>query len=441
MGVVRKLFFLLLAANAIFLGYDYYQGGKIALDLVNNARNMDKEKLNFYINEVSSPQKLAGYVNSAFAQLKNINSPMDIVNAIRQKSGHSAAPQWEGNVLVLTDANFDAVMNGAHPPALIEFYAPWCGHCKNLAPTYAELGDAFALQKDKVLIAKFDADSNREVAQRYGIQGFPTLKWFPQGVTGADEVEQYQGGRDLTSLANFVRDKSGVAPRIRAQKSDVITLNTKNFHDIALDPKKNVFVEFYASWCGHCKNLAPIWEKLGTAFANEENCVIAKIDADKERDIGTEFEIQGFPTIKFFPAGESDPISYEGPRTEAGFIEFLNEKCGTQRKVGGGVEATVGRIRELDELAIRFMKDVKEREQIHSKAVDVSKKLNTRYAKYYAKMMEKMIEKGDVFLNTEKARLTKIASSDDIVPSKLDDFNIRQNILAVFDKKATPVEN
>jgi protein disulfide-isomerase A6 len=54
--------------------------------------------------------------------------------------------------------------------------------------------------------------------------------------------------------------------------------------------------------------------------------------------------------------------------------------------------------------------------------------------------MEKIISNGEEFLKTEKARLAKIAGSDDVASSKLDDFGIRQNILAVFDKKATPVD-
>lgn len=69
---------------------------------------------------------------------------------------------------------------------------------------------------------------------------------------------------------------------------------------------------------------------------------MAKIDADSERDIGNEYDISGFPTIKFFPAGENkEPVMYDGPRTEAGFINFLNEKCGTHRLVGGGLDSAV----------------------------------------------------------------------------------------------------
>jgi protein disulfide-isomerase A6 len=262
MSFFKKLFFLLIAANAAFLGYDYYQGGQIAFNLVENAKQLNKDKVHYYFDQVKSttPEKLASHVNDAFAQLKNVNSASDILDLIRQKTAPSVtgAIEYEGNVVVLTDANFKKAIDGSKP-ALVEFYAPWCGHCKNLAPVWAQLGDAFAHQKDNVIVAKLDADNYRDTGALFGVQGFPTLKWFPKGVNSPEGVEDYKGGRDLNSLAGFIREKTGIAPRIKAQKSDVVELNTKNFHEVALNPNKNVLVEFYASWCGHCKNLGKIY--------------------------------------------------------------------------------------------------------------------------------------------------------------------------------------
>lgn len=122
-------------------------------------------------------------------------------------------------------------------------------------------------------------------------------------------------------------------------------------------------------------------------------------------------------------------------------MEFLNKHCGTQRKVGGGLEAVAGRIGKLDELAIRFIKNAGEREKIHAEAVEAAKEIGTRYGTYYAKIMEKMLANGEKFLETERARIAKIAGSDDVSSAKLDDFGIRQNILGAFDKKASPVKN
>lgn len=287
MAFFRNVFLLLLIVNASFLGYDYYKGGNIAQNLVENAKQLDVPTVQAHLHnawaqvKTVTPEKLAGHVNNAFEQLKDFNSPADVVNYLRDKASGvirgsgTDLVTMDGNVVVLTGSNFHKVIDGSKP-ALVEFYAPWCGHCKRLAPTYEELGEAFAQSRDEVIIAKVDADAHRDLGGEFGIQGFPTIKWFPKGVTTADGVEDYRGGRDLDSLTKFVREKSGkyccvrlkkgkftltinmqsgVRPHIKAHKSEVVVLTSENFDSIVKDASKNVLVEFYAPWCGHCKNL------------------------------------------------------------------------------------------------------------------------------------------------------------------------------------------
>ena len=79
----------------------------------------------------------------------------------------------------LSPDNFDSVVDGS-TGAFVEFYAPWCGHCKKLAPEYEIVATAFKRFSSKVVVAKVDCDSHRELCGRFGVSGYPTLKYFPK---------------------------------------------------------------------------------------------------------------------------------------------------------------------------------------------------------------------------------------------------------------------
>jgi len=441
--------------------------------------------------------------------------------------------ETEESVIVGSADNFDDVL-AASSHVLVEFYAPWCGHCKSLAPEYAKAAQQLEKDGSNVLLVKVDATVHGELAKEFGVGGYPTLKWFKGDRKNAMD---YKGGRKEAEIVSWVTKKSGppavavegtdaatkfksdnevavvgfvsgdkldafnaagdsfddvpfgvldadaaaalevaegqiallkqfddgrvnfegegsealiafvkaeqlplinefsdkTAPKIfggdlkqhnllfaaksaadydtimaayseaaksfkgkllfvlvdcdvednkrvmeffgitedncpdmrvinmeknmakfapekadlsadgitafvngvldgtikRHLKSEEVPDNSdnavkvivgKNFDDIVMDPTKNVFVEFYAPWCGHCKSLAPVWEELGQKYKDHPNIVIAMSDAT-----ANEFEsveVQGFPTLKFFPAG-GEMQDYNGGRTLDDFIKFL----------------------------------------------------------------------------------------------------------------------
>jgi protein disulfide-isomerase A6 len=162
-------------------------------------------------------------------------------------AGLAAAVAAKSAVIDLIPDNFDKIVLKSGKPALVEFFAPWCGHCKTLAPVYEELATNFEFAANKVTIAKVDADSEKSLGKRFGIQGFPTLKWF-DGTS--DQPEDYKGGRDLESLTKFITEKTAVKPKKRAAApSAVEMLNDKTFKE-QIGGDKDVLVAFTAPWCG-----------------------------------------------------------------------------------------------------------------------------------------------------------------------------------------------
>ncbi|XP_053551046.1 protein disulfide-isomerase A2 [Bombina bombina] len=106
-------------------------------------------------------------------------------------------------------------------------------------------------------------------------------------------------------------------------KNPVKVLVGKNFEEVAFDETKNVFVEFYAPWCTHCQELAPIWEELGEKYKDHENVIIAKIDATANEIDG--LRVRGFPNLRLFPAGtERKMIEYTRDRTVELFSAFID---------------------------------------------------------------------------------------------------------------------
>ncbi|KAG5322628.1 PDI isomerase, partial [Pseudoatta argentina] len=104
-------------------------------------------------------------------------------------------------------------------------------------------------------------------------------------------------------------------------KNPVKVLVGTNFHEIAFDKEKDVFVEFYAPWCGHCQQLAPIYDQLGEKYKNNNKLVIAKMDAtaNELEDI----KVLNFPTLTLYKKETNEAVEYNGERTLEGLSKFI----------------------------------------------------------------------------------------------------------------------
>jgi protein disulfide-isomerase-like protein len=118
--------------------------------------------------------------------------------------------------------------------------------------------------------------------------------------------------------------KSEPEPSVNSEP--VTTVVGSSFDKIVMDDSKDVLIEFYAPWCGHCKQLAPVYENLARKTADSPSLVVAKMDATANDIPNSSFDVSGFPTIYFKPAGKQ-PASYEGGRELKDFIEYLQKEA------------------------------------------------------------------------------------------------------------------
>ena len=189
-----------------------------------------------------------------------------------------------------------------------------------------------------------------------------------------------------------------------------------------------------------CKSLAPIWEKFASDFESEPSVVVAKVDAEAENAKATaqEMGVKAYPTIKFFPKGSSTPVDYDGGRQEQALVDFMNEKAGTHRVVGGGLDNKAGIIDSLDAIIARSFAG-ESHNTLSKELGKAAKNLKDKYAEYYVKVFGKSDQSG--YVQKELARLEGLIKKGGLAPAKLDDLTSRANILRSFTRSEEDKEN
>jgi len=140
----------------------------------------------------------------------------------------------------------------------------------------------------------------------------PTVRIVNPTSEGAVLKYEFEGAITAENLVAFVAKFAAgtLSPAYKSeeipesQENSVVVLVGKSFKSIVHDPTKDVLVEFYAPWCGHCKSLAPIYEQLATKLKHNSNLIIANMDATANEAQGV--NVEGFPTIKYYPANNKE---------------------------------------------------------------------------------------------------------------------------------------
>ncbi|CAH3184803.1 unnamed protein product [Porites lobata] len=203
----------------------------------------------------------------------------------RRVSQQTQLRQTMANLYTLTSENFDKhVEIGLH---FIKFYVPWCSHCRKLSLTWKALAEYHKDNMD-ITIAKIHCTTEGKKCTEHKIHAFPSLKLFKDG----REVDSYEGSRSLDDLKNYLTlkisehsllssattENSETAEEIPSDELDLqvfmptfLRLYQTDSNFDAMISFGTTFVKFYASWCRHCRELAPLWDQLANKCADSSS--------------------------------------------------------------------------------------------------------------------------------------------------------------------------
>ena len=237
--------------------------------------------------------------------------------------------EYEDNVAVLDANNFDAFI-ASQEYTIVEFYAPWCGHCKSLAPEWAAAASKTRKLDPPVVLAKADADQHRSLAEKYDVSGFPTIKIFKGG-----RMVDYDGPRERKGIVSFVKKELGItgaASLTKLASADALAEHIADNGGWALvglfrEPTKasamfTVFSEVASELSTSAKK--KLKAAYSASYANDP--------------VAASLGIKTLPAILLFRPGSEKPLSYTIPRRREDFTEdALDEWISAYTMLLGGV--------------------------------------------------------------------------------------------------------
>lgn len=244
---------------------------------------------------------------------------------------------------LVVDFNHDSaqkIFGGDIKSHLLMFVSKDAGHYEKYAEPAKEIAKEF---REKILFVTINADEedHNRILDFFGMkkEEIPSMriiqlqedmaKFKPENADlGADSIKAF--------VQSFLDGK--LKQHLLSQdlpedwdKNPVKVLVSSNFDDVAFDKTKDVLVKFYAPWCSHCKQMAPIYEQLGEKFKDSDSVIVAKMDATVNELEHT--KIQSFPTLKLYKKGDNSVVDFNGERTLEGMTKFLES---------GGLEDAAG---------------------------------------------------------------------------------------------------
>ncbi|XP_066329067.1 protein disulfide isomerase-like 1-4 [Miscanthus floridulus] len=199
-------------------------------------------------------------------------------------------------------------------------------------PIFKEAAKPFKGKLLFVFVERDNEEVGEPVADYFGITGQETTvlaytgnedakKFFLDGEVSLEAIKDFAEGFLEDKLTPFYKSE----PVPESNDGDVKIVVGKNLDLIVLDESKDVLLEIYAPWCGHCQSLEPTYNKLAKHLRGVDSLVIAKMDGTANEHPRAKSD--GYPTILFYPAGKKsfEPITFEGERTVVDMYKFIKK--------------------------------------------------------------------------------------------------------------------
>ncbi|XP_078232773.1 protein disulfide-isomerase A5 isoform X1 [Pogona vitticeps] len=240
------------------------------------------------------------------------------------------APLWEEDpeakdiVHIDSEKELRRLLKKEDRPVLLMFYAPWCGVCKRMMPSFqqasTELKGMYVLAGMNVYSGEFE-----KIKEEYNVRGYPTICYFEKGKFLFNFENYSATAKDIAEWLQNPQPPKPQTPEIPWSEEDnaVYHLTDDDF-DKFIKEHPSVLVMFYAPWCGHCKKMKPEYEKAAETLHSdtERPCALAAVDATINKAVAERFHISGFPTLKYFQDGE-EKYTLPHLRTKSKIIEWL----------------------------------------------------------------------------------------------------------------------
>ncbi|KAL8569960.1 hypothetical protein ACOMHN_056392 [Nucella lapillus] len=237
----------------------------------------------------------------------------------KRKKPRQSKPVNPADLIEVTDNTFDKEVLKHKGMVMVEFYAPWCQHCQNLAPHWKQAASDL---KGKVKLCAVDATKNTITAQKYGIKGFPAIKSFVSGVQGED----YSGGHTASNIVEWALEKSGAhlaPPEVVEITTDEVLKENCEEHQMCV---VSILPQIYDCQSKCRNNYLATLKRLGEKFKKYQwGWLWAEAGVQPALEQAIEVGGFGYPVLVAVNARKRKFSLLKGQFSEKGINEFLRD--------------------------------------------------------------------------------------------------------------------